>query len=141
MNGCRTKLRSVQEIYALEPYFIYANGSREHHFWLIQGYLQRVEAGKRSAAARKAKYGTTQPVRKLPNEPERNALPFGETPERAPNGPRTRSNGAEPSSSSSSSFSDSNLNTEIPKGEKNEIAIPNGKPGSFEWQAFEPLES
>lgn len=108
MNECRTKWDPVRDISYLEAYFIYANGSREHHFWMIQGLLQRVEAGKKSAMSRKLKNGTAQPKLLGFKIPERKAVSFGTR----SNGPRTDSNGPEPSYSSSSSFSSSNSKKE-----------------------------
>jgi len=135
LNECRTRIGSVRELWELERYWIYANGSRQLHFWLVKGLLQRIEAGKRSAQARKIKLGTAQPLKSLSNEPERKAIPFDSIPRTTPNDPRTSSNDAEPSSSSSSSNS-----TSIFKKKKNNNAgFRKAYPVEFEsvWLAYD----
>lgn len=112
VNDNPTEWPSVREIDALKTYFVYACGSREHHFWLIKGYLQRVEAGRKSAERRKLLKGTSQPPKKLPENLERNPVSL---PPRS-NETRTTSNGVEPSISSSFSSS-----TSISKKKKNTI--------------------
>lgn len=137
VNECRTKLNSVREIYDLEHLWVYASGSREHHFWMVNGLLQRIEAGKKSAKARKAKNGSAQPnftPRTDSNENTSRSDVLPNEPERAPNEPRTDSNEPEPSYSSSTSNS---LNEE---GSKNILGGPKiNYPQSFEnlWIHYE----
>ena len=101
LNEARTRWASVRDIHDLSVSWIYACGSREHHFWLIEAHLQRVGAGKKSAEKRRLRYGTAQPSRKFSSETRSRS-------ECSSNDARTTSNGAEPSNSSSVSSSDSN---------------------------------
>ncbi len=70
---------------------VYIRGSSDCLDWIREQRDQAVEAGKKSAQARKAKNGTAQPQK----------------PERLSNGSRTESNDAEPSYSPSYSLSSS----------------------------------
>lgn len=63
----------------------YARGAESHFQWWFDGIEQRRMAGQRSAEARRARFGSAQPSRTVPNE-SRTAV-------------RTKSNDAEPSSS------------------------------------------
>lgn len=111
---------------------IYAKGSEDHFAWYHNSIEQRKEAGKKSAEARRVKYGDAQPKNTI--ERDRTTL------ERDRTAVRTKPNDAEPSSSSSASFS-KNLNTEETKGTAlasvapssiSSVSVKNSKPPSRE---------
>lgn len=149
LNECRTKWASVRELEDLHTYFVYACGSREFHYWSIKGLLQRIEAGKKSAAKRKLANGTAQPMIPAFRPLERNGLPF----EVSGNISRTTPNGPEPSSSSSSSSSNSSSNNKKKKKntlvgirldyppEFDELWIAYGKRGDKKeaWEEYQKL--
>lgn len=111
---------------------VYVRGSSEHFAWILKHTEKKRAAGKKSAEARRQKYGTSQP--QAPKEDE--------IVEQTPNTSRTDSNTPEPSSSSSSSFSLSSSGKSSKKrnlGENNIVGIRPEYPQEFEdlWKLYE----
>ncbi len=126
-NLVRVGLADVRES------FVYVRGSSAYLDWTAEKRQQAIEAGKKSAEARRLKDGTAQPRPKKPRT----------KPERETNEPRTEFNDAEPSVSGSFSVSGSvsDSGSEIQKSSDGVLSEPPSQskeepPTRATWKAY-----